>query len=141
MLVNRLSILALMCLFLVGCESEVPTLAPVDGTLTQAGKPIAEAVIVLHPQEKQTGNLPKPMAITDSRGKFKLTTTSSGDGALPGKYIVTLELRALRRSGEEAIRDGKHLLPERLADPRTSGMTKEVVPGANHWETIEVPAR
>jgi hypothetical protein len=124
-----------------GCDSPGPRLAPVSGNLTQNGQPIVEAKIVLHPVEPQLTQLPLPMAITDESGRFAMTTLASNDGALPGKYKVTVELRAPRKSGEETIRDGSHLLPQRYSNPATSDLVREVVAGENHWEPINLPLR
>lgn len=128
-------------LVLAGCGEERLTLAPIRGSVSQAGKPLAEAKIVLHPLDLQLVELPKPIAYTDEAGQFVATSLSQGDGALPGKYAVTVELRALRQAGEEMIRDGKNLLPARYANPTTSGITREVAPGENVWEPIEIPTR
>lgn len=132
---------AVICagVLLAGCGSDRPQLAPVSGSVTQAGKPVAEAQVVLHPLEPQPVELPKPIAVTDESGRFHVSCLSQGDGALPGEYAVTVELRALRQAGEEMIRDGKHLLPARFADPATSGIMKEVLPGDNHWDPIAIP--
>jgi hypothetical protein len=46
-----------------------------------------------------------------------LTTVEAGDGALPGEYAITVELRDLRAVGEETVRDGLNLLPPQYADP------------------------
>jgi hypothetical protein len=135
---------SLLCVTLfaaTGCGPVPPALAPIKGSVTRAGNPLAEAKIVLHPLEPQPAGLPKPIAYADGAGNFSVTTLSHGDGALPGNYTVTVELRALRRAGEEEIRDGKNLLPPRFADPQTSQLKKEVLPGENRWEPIEIPAR
>jgi hypothetical protein len=126
---------------LTGCGSAGPELVPVSGSLTQNGKPVAEAKIVLHPLEPQPTQLPTPMAITDESGNFSMTSLASNDGALPGKYKVTVELRAPRRSGEETIRDGQHLLPQRYSVPATSDLIREVTAGENQWAPIDVPQR
>ena len=137
----RGGLLGVVLLFSSGCGSDLPKFAPISGMVTQAGKPIAEAKIVLHPQEVQPTALPKPFAISDESGRFAITTLTARDGALPGKHAVTVELRAPRQAGEEMVRDGKHLLPARFADPATSGLTREVQPGENQWEPIDLPAR
>jgi hypothetical protein len=124
-----------------GCDSPGPRLALVSGNLTQNGQPIVEAKIVLHPVEPQPAQLPLPMAITDESGRFAMTTLASNDGALPGKYKVTVELRAPRKSGEETIRDGRHLLPQRYSNPATCDLVREVFPSENLWEPIDLPLR
>jgi hypothetical protein len=132
-------LLCVMMPLIAGCGSDAPHFAPTEGTVTQMGKPLAEAKIVLHPLEMQPTGLPLPIAISDEAGHFRVTTLSNNDGALPGKYTVTVELRALRRAGEEMVRDGKLLLPPRYADPATSDFKREIHPGENHWEPIALP--
>jgi hypothetical protein len=131
----------IVVLTLAGCGKDPPLLAPIKGSVTQGGKPLAEAKIVLHPLDRLPVEIPKPIAYTDESGQFEVTSLTHGDGALPGKYTVTVELRAPRRAGEEMIRDGKNLLPARFSDASTSGITKEVVPGGNNWDPIEIPSR
>lgn len=126
------------CAILSGCGPDGPELAPIHGSITQAGGPIAEARIVLHPLSAVPESLPQPQATTDANGQFDVTTLEQGDGALPGKYAVTVQLRAPRRHGEETIRDGKNLLPPRYANPQTSGIVREVHPGENNWAAIEL---
>jgi hypothetical protein len=135
------SILLVVVALLFGCGEALPTLAPVSGRITQAGKPVAEAKVTLFPQGERLAGLPLPIAITDESGNFSITTVSGNDGALPGTYTVAVELRAPRRAGEEMVRDGRHLLPPRYADPATSRIVKEVTPELNQWEPIDLPAR
>src|SRR5215210_4988708 len=68
-----------------GCwnSSRSPTY-PVTGTVTSQGKPVAGAVITFVP----TGEGEAASAITDSEGKYALTTWEAGDGARPGQYGV-----------------------------------------------------
>lgn len=134
-------VLIIVVPLLAGCGEALPTLAPVSGTITQAGKPVPEAKVTLFPQGERLAGLPLPIAITDESGNFCITTISGNDGALPGTYTVAVELRAPRRAGEEMVRDGRHLLPPRYADPATSGIVKEVIAEPNQWEPIELPVR
>jgi hypothetical protein len=123
----------------IGCGSALPRFAPINGSITQGGKPVVEAKVILHSQGERPENLPLPIAITDEFGRFSVTTLSNNDGALAGTYTLTVELRALRRAGEEMVRDGKHLLPHRYADSATSGLVQVVKPDANQWDPIDLP--
>jgi hypothetical protein len=133
--------LAIAILLTIGCGATGPEMMPVSGKVTQNGNPVAEAKILLHPQQQLPTGIPLPMAISDERGDFKVTSLSNGDGALPGMYRVTVELRAPSKSGEETIRDGRHLLPLRYSDPATSDLVREVKPGENRWEPFDLPPR
>lgn len=137
----RFVCLAFAVLVTTGCGKTGPEMMPVSGKVTQNGNPVVEAKILLHPQQQLPAGIPIPMAITDESGDFKVTSLSNGDGALPGQYRVTVELRAPRKSGDETIRDGRHLLPHRYSDPATSDLVREVIPGENRWQPIDLPIR
>lgn len=90
---------------------------------------------MFHPRADQSGLSHKPQGVTDSNGWFTLTTNEPGDGAPAGEYDVTVELREKRRVGEEMVRDGRNLLPERYSKPASSGLRFQVQLGKN-----ELPA-
>jgi carboxypeptidase family protein len=70
---------------LTGCSnSSRPPTYPVTGTVTLQGKPVAGAAVTFVP----TGEGEAASAITDSEGKYALTTWQAGDGARPGEYRV-----------------------------------------------------
>src|SRR6187399_2370414 len=70
---------------LTGCwGSSRPATYPVTGTVTSQGKPVAGAVITFVPTDAGEA----ASAITDSEGKYALTTWAAGDGARPGEYRV-----------------------------------------------------
>jgi hypothetical protein len=105
-------------------------------------KPVAEAVVIFHPvTTPENEQFPKPLGQTDAQGAFSLTTLKSNDGAPLGEYLITVELRELRQVGEESVRDGRHLLPPRYADPQHSGLRYTVVEGENSVPTLELSAR
>lgn len=122
---------------LAGCGSNLPSVQvfPVTGVVQHDGKPIAEASVVFHPDVPLPAGIHHPLAMTDAEGRFALTTLKPGDGAPVGDYRITVELRAKRMAGEELVRDGAHLLPEKYAHPKTTPLRFTVKPEAN-----EVPA-
>ena len=79
-------------IFSAGCESSLEPVFVVQGTLLVGGEPAANAAVAFHPA--QTANKPHrgicAVAKTDANGAYRLSTFSSGDGALPGDYIVTV---------------------------------------------------
>src|SRR5687768_4028659 len=80
-----LSILVTVGIVLTGCSSSSrPPTYPVTGIVTLQGKPVAGAAITFVP----TGDGEAASAITDSEGKYALTTWEAGDGARPGEYRV-----------------------------------------------------
>ena len=129
----------LLLALLLGCsQPDGPVRYPVEGQVLYQGRPVAEARVVFHPQAEPDAQLPKPQAETDAEGRFKLTTLKPGDGAVPGPYMITVELRALRQIGEETVRDGRNLLPSRYGDPVKSGLSYEVQEGENQLPPLEL---
>jgi hypothetical protein len=96
---------------------------------------------VLHPVTEVAELVQKTMGFTDQAGEFVITTLERGDGAPVGEYRVTVVQRAPKLVGEEMVREGANLLPERLSDPKTSGITASVVEGENLLPTIDVPKK
>ena len=78
------------------------------------------------------------MAIAKADGTFDLTTYHSGDGAPPGEYAITVELRGLVTGGEEPVRTGPNTLPAKYAKPESSALKYTVVEGENEIPTIDI---
>lgn len=117
-----------------GCGSGGPTPVPVTGTVTLDGKPVEGATVTFSPQfDGQPA-----MGTTDKEGKFSLSTRPLGEGALPGKHLVSV--RKVEMSGVQADQDG-------LSGPPAPGGVKEIwhIPkkyaDAKGWgKTVEVKA-
>jgi hypothetical protein len=60
---------------------------PVRGTVTLDGQPVVGAAVNFIPEG---GNGVPAYALTKEGGVFDLTTTSLGDGAMAGNYVVTI---------------------------------------------------
>lgn len=105
-----------------GCGARSgPTCFPVQGEVRLDGQPLAEAMVVFHPVDGDVSQIPRPLAYTGRDGMFELTTLQTNDGAPPGEYAITVELRELKQDGDQLVRDGKNLLPEDYRDPLKSG--------------------
>ena len=125
-----------------GCGPKRPTTVPIRGLIMLDGKPVAGAAVMLMPQFDGRPAL----GVTSDSGEFTLTTFTDGDGAMPGKHIVTVTLQ--RTTGFVADKDGlsggvapegvrqEWLVPQRYSDPKTSGLTAEVKAGMQplRWE-------
>lgn len=91
-----LGILAL--LIAGGCGGEGagdnPETAPVSGTVTLGGTPVAGATVTFHPSVASEPGQPAQgnaaFGLTNAQGQFQLTTFDSNDGAVPGDYKVTV---------------------------------------------------
>ncbi|MEQ1824496.1 MAG: hypothetical protein ABL921_01050 [Pirellula sp.] len=158
--INRLVFLAL--LLLSGCWGEtLEPVYPVSGTITQKGKPVDGAIVAFTPAVTGAG-LPAS-GITNASGVYKLTTRNSGDGALIGKYKISVakydkKLEPKKTEGSDKPADpyditneyptgynemqaseiaaslSKNLLPKKYSDPTTSQLEAEVTKGPNSFD-------
>jgi hypothetical protein len=129
---------------LAGCSnSSRPPTYPVTGTVTWQGKPLAGAAITFVPTG-EGGDAAS--AITDSEGKYALTTWEAGDGARPGEYRVKVSKQAgetvdpskrvqnLSYEEEQKIYventrpppPARRLIPAKYEDDQTSGLVHKV---------------
>jgi hypothetical protein len=149
------SLLMLGASFCLGCAQDagVPTF-PVSGTVTLNGAPAAGIAVSFVPD----GSGESAVGVTDATGKYTLTTRKSGDGAVPGRYKVTMakyegkETPTTDPSQAHANYDisneyppgynpdavpeappSQNLLPAQYSDPATSGFSAEVVKGENTY--------
>jgi hypothetical protein len=120
----------------VGCGGASKT-APVTGRVTYKGKPVPNANVSFSPVD--SGGRPAT-GITDSGGRFTLGTVSTNDGALIGKYQVSIIARGPDRTpkpGESLsgmpgeMMPGDPIIPTKYFAPDTSGLTHEVKRGSN----------
>ncbi|MDA1039553.1 MAG: carboxypeptidase-like regulatory domain-containing protein [Planctomycetota bacterium] len=81
-------LVAAVILLPAGCgrPGAAPT-APVGGTLSAAGTPIAGVNVTFTPADGRSAT-----GITDAEGRFTLSTFATGDGAVPGRHRVTLSV-------------------------------------------------
>jgi hypothetical protein len=106
------------------------------------GKPVAGAAITFVP----TGEGEAASAMTDSEGKYALTTWEAGDGARPGEYRVKVSkqetptvdpsklVQNLSSEEEQKIYveskkpppPAKRLIPGKYENEETSGLTHKV---------------
>ena len=146
-----LSILVTVGIVLTGCwNSSRPPTYPVTGTVTLQGKPIAGAVVTFVP----TGEGEAASAITNSEGKYALTTWEAGDGARPGQYGVKVSkqeqaavdpskmVQNLSIEEEQKIYveskkprpPAKSLVPSKYQDESTSGLSHTVPNGSSTFD-------
>ncbi len=123
-------------LMMVGCgrgEVRVPTFAASGRLLAADDRPLAHALVVLHPLDANN-KAPRPRATTDEEGNFQLTTYETGDGAPEGDFIVTVE-QWLRDDPAEAP---KNKLPTALSRPDSSTIRVAITKEANALEPIRL---
>ncbi len=69
----------------VGCGDSRPPTYPVTGTVSYQGDPVERAHVSFSPTE---ADIRAATGVTDSDGKYTLTTFEQDDGAMPGSYKV-----------------------------------------------------
>jgi hypothetical protein len=152
--------LAGLCVF-VGCGGEegIKGLVNATGTVTYQGTSVDGATIMFTP----VGEGHAASGRTDATGKFQLTTMRANDGALPGKYKVTVsksesldpasqitaEEMAQMVAGGKGAPAGptagkgkasgmKYHVPKKYANPAESDLTAEVTDGGTNDFTFEL---
>lgn len=142
----RVCLLLPVSLFLLvgpaGCARESrrdgPEMARVTGSITLDGEPLAGAHIRFSPEAKG----PAAFGVSDNRGRYELRTYEPGDGAIPGKYGISItkevteggmefESQAakeayVKENGEPPPRETVNVVPEKYSTKKTSGLTAEI---------------
>jgi hypothetical protein len=132
----RAFIFGLLLAVFVGCGKAGGT-AAVSGHVTYKGKPVPTAHVSFTPVE---GVSRAAEGVTDANGRYALGTFSANDGALPGKYRVTIMARGPDRPpkpGETGsgmpgeMMPGDPIIPMKYFRADSSGLTFEVKRGSN----------
>jgi hypothetical protein len=135
---------ASVCLFgLAGCGGLDVDLAPVEGTITMDGQPVADAGVVFTPKKEEQG--PSASATTDANGHFTLITVNR-PGAVLGEHFVVItkmEMPNLPRGpdgqvDESRLREVKEIktdyyVPAKYSTPATSGLEATVHSSGNNF--------
>lgn len=127
------AILALCCLgvtLLLGCGSGGPALAPVSGTVSYNGTPLANGEISFHPTD---GKRPAYGKIVD--GKIVDVKTADRNGVTVGPCQIAVKSV---QAAADMYTPSKSLIPERYADPKKSGFTKEIKGGETNSLALEL---
>lgn len=90
---SRLLACLMLCTMLLGCGTppQHPGLVKITGTVHVDGQSVEGVVLTLHPIVAEHGNAAGAVStgVSGLKGSFEISTYSSGDGALPGRYNVT----------------------------------------------------
>lgn len=80
--------------FSFGCNNSPYELAPVSGTVTLDGEPVAQARVIFEPSRTGEDALtagPSSNGLTDEAGRYTLLTTVNEDeGAVIGSHTITI---------------------------------------------------
>lgn len=124
----------------------VPT-HPVTGVVTLNGTPVEGAQVTFNPEARDGRGA---FGLTDAEGRYELATFEAGDGAVAGKYIVTMakydtppapegevseeEYVPPEAGGGAAEAPPKNLLPDQYRQMHTSNLRAEVKEGDNTFD-------
>jgi hypothetical protein len=130
---QRALVMSLALGALAGCEVSPngPATVKVRGTVTYEGKAIEGANVIFHPA-KTGGQTLASQAVTDTSGRFQLSTHVGGGkfkpGIVPGQYAVVITKPDIAGIST-TLGPPKNLLPKKYSHPNTSGLTAEVAAG------------
>lgn len=138
---------SLACLLILGCQGDdgFEKRFPVSGTITYQEKPVAQGTVNFSPQTPGQGRACYG-EIQD--GTYSLMTHTPGDGAVPGKYNVTISATEIDmidamskvkfKGSVPSVKDvmrvrkkEKLLIPKKYFAAKTSGLTAEVKAESN----------
>ncbi|HEY1187423.1 MAG TPA: hypothetical protein VGE74_07175 [Gemmata sp.] len=139
-----LRVLGAALLLATGCGGPTVAFAPVEGTVTRHGRPVARAQVIFYAEAENGG--PRAIGITDDAGRFRLAADDGRTGAPVGRHrvcvidtsVMTERLAGLaKRSGPAAAKAppspvaGKGVpLPPEYGRPGETPLRAEVRPGA-----------
>jgi hypothetical protein len=111
----------------IGCggASDAPTTAAVTGVVTYQGKPMPNLSVAFIPEAGMLAT-----GTTDADGRFEMTTSAPGDGAVPGMHKVAINFvpetppEMPGFPGSENVQPSP--IPLTYADVTTSGLTVTV---------------
>ncbi len=125
---------AIALIGLVGCGGGADV-APVSGTVTLDGEPLANALVSFYPEEEgkrfSTGT-------TDASGHYELVYTNDQKGAAIGKHVVKITTATVQGEGGPA-RPPKEKLPAKYNDDST--LTVDVTSGSNTGVDFDLQAK
>lgn len=146
---NGGSVAVLACagaLLLTGCSGDdgIGKRFPVSGKVTYDGKPLTSGTVNFLPEDPATGRPATGEIQTD--GSYKLTTQTPGDGAMGGKYKVSIsayetdmsKTQSPKQGGSAdqvvvAQAQGKSLIPIKYTGTDTSGLSATVGPSSTSF--------
>jgi hypothetical protein len=125
-----------LALAVAGC-GRGPALAPVSGTVTMNGKPLARVRVEFWPEEGS----PRSTGSTDEAGRFTLTTDGTAKpGAVVGRHKVVLydllvyQAVGIRPREDTNIREIPARFPFRYNDAHQTPLSATVGPQPNEIE-------
>jgi len=100
-----INLLALFLLVLSGCGDS--DYAPVSGTVTSDGEPVAKLRVILSPDPIGDNNAVGPfsLGVTDANGQFSLQTRYGAAGAFIGQHTASFQYTDIGEDAMGELRD------------------------------------
>ena len=138
-IIRRCTPILVGLLLVTGCGKSGPgvQLFPVEGKLLLRGKPLANALVVLHPKTPFEKPVPPSRAQPDGEGKFVLSTFATQDGAPAGEFAMTVQAYKLEKVGEGFV-PGPNILSPKLSTPESTDILIKIAEGPNTLDPIEL---
>ncbi|MBP3955779.1 carboxypeptidase regulatory-like domain-containing protein [Gemmata sp. G18] len=134
--VRRVSPLAALLVLLAGgCSSSDTPLAPVEGTITRNGRPVAHAQVTFMVDDDGRG--PRATGVTDEAGRFRLATDDGKDGCPVGRHRVCVIDTTV--TAERFGMVAKRLAPDKAAPVKPAGKSTPIPPA--YGRPAETPLR
>ena len=114
-------------LLIAGCggQSDAPKTVSVTGLVTYQGKPMPNLSVAFIPEQGMVAS-----GTTDAEGRFEMTTSEPGDGAIAGAHKVAINFvpeQVPEMPGFPGSENNqKSPIPLKYADVNTSGLTATV---------------
>lgn len=127
---------------MAGCDGS--DLTKPKGKITVNGEPAVGANLLFHPVDNKEA--PVVSAVADKDGSFTLTSNMV-EGALPGKYIVTVTWPDPSHKVSEAAKmrgdaePGQDLLKGKYVMKSKSGLTAEIISSMKELPPIEIKTK
>ena len=122
---NRILFCCIVAAIGCGGVGDAPKTVAVTGIVTYQGKPMPNLSVGFIPE---TGMLAS--GITDAEGRFDMTTSAPGDGAIPGLHKVAINFvpeQVPEMPGFPGTENAPESpIPTKYADVSTSGLTATV---------------
>lgn len=127
----------------LGCGAANPPTNQVTGTVTLDGKPVADANVQFMPVDIEATSA---FGKTDASGVYTLRTFGESDGAMPGKFKVSVKKteqvqQGVQKDGEhvgEPILVDKNVLPEKYMTKASTPLEFEVKANDDNVYNIEL---
>jgi hypothetical protein len=123
----------------VGCGGKrLPATRPVRGIVRFEGRPLVSGAISFYPVDERAGRTNRPaVGVISSDGSYRLSTFRTGDGAMPGRYLVAIESLSTERTIENPEAPEEWAIPRRYGTTGESGLAASVPSEGTGGVTID----